>query len=476
MANSFFIDFHCHPTLKPYGRSFAHEKLNSSNPKDNNSIFHYNPPTLLDKLLNMSSTLTRFSQSGISALVKGNVKVIGASLSPIERGFFSGRLGTGCFSNALSNFITGVGKDRVESIRKNNDYFTDLQSEYQYLEQLNGVPVDGEQTKMQYKLVKNVDQVKENVSNQNVETISMILAIEGLHVFDSHVNRRAEEHEILANVEKLKSWKYKPFYISPGHHFYNQMCGHAKSLSGFLERILDQTYGMNTEFTSLGWVVLDKLLENNNHDRIHIDVKHMRVKSRTQYYSYLRNKPDVPIIVSHGGVNGLASIENKQTITDTGDNLFNKSELNFFDDEIILLSDSRGIFCIQLDERRIADRKILKKTTLNLSKKKMLDGKSGLVWNQIRHIAEILDKNGRAAWNIAALGSDFDGVVDPLNGFWTSEEFPSLAENLLNHAKEYIRHDGKKLIMPENRYADPEEIVKNVMCDNIMAFLQNHFR
>jgi len=476
MANSFFIDFHCHPTLKPYGRSFAHEKVNSTNPKDNNSIFYYNPPTLLDKLLNISSTLTRFSQSGITALAKGNVKVIGASLSPIETGFFSGRLGRGRFSNALSNFITGVGKDRVESIRKNNDYFADLQSEYQFLEQLDGVPVDGEQTKMQYKLVRNVDQVKENVSNQNVETISVILAIEGLHVFDSFVNRRAEEHEILANVEKLKSWKYRPFFISPGHHFYNQMCGHAKSLSGFLERILDQTYGMNTEFTSLGWEVLDKLLDNTNHDRIYIDVKHMSVKSRKQYYSYLRNKQDVPIIVSHGGVNGFASFESKQTTTDKGDNIFNKSELNFFDDEIILISDSRGIFCIQLDERRIADNKILMKTSLNISRKKMLYKKSGLVWNQIRHIAEILDKNGRGAWNITALGSDFDGVVDPLNGFWTSEEFPSLAENLTNHAIGYMHHDGKKLNMPENRHADPEKIVKNVMSNNIMAFLQNHFR
>jgi hypothetical protein len=44
----------------------------------------------------------------------------------------------------------------------------------------------------------------------------------------------------------------------------------------------------------------------------------------------------------------------------------------------------------------------------------MLYEKSRLVWNQVRHIAEVLDKNGRKARNTAAIGSDFDGIVDPL--------------------------------------------------------------
>ncbi len=112
---------------------------------------------------------------------------------------------------------------------------------------------------------------------------------------------------------------------------------------------------------------------------------------------------------------------------------------------------------------------------MNLCRNKMLYEKSQLVWNQVRHIAETLDKNGRKAWNTAAIGSDFDGIVDPLNGFWSSEDFPSLAENLLLHASEYIHNSGKKLTIPENRYADPEEIIFNVMCNNIMSFLYNHY-
>jgi hypothetical protein len=77
------------------------------------------------------------------------------------------------------------------------------------------VTVKVEQSEVQYKLVQNADQIIENVHNQNVETISIIITIEGSHVFNSFANRRAEKKEILANVEDLKSWKYKPLYISP---------------------------------------------------------------------------------------------------------------------------------------------------------------------------------------------------------------------------------------------------------------------
>ena len=476
MTNSFFVDFHCHLTMKPYGRSFRYGKTNSRNPEEASSIFHYDPPSLPDKLLNISSTLTKFSQSSVLALMKGHVKVIGASLYPIERNFFINRMGTGCFSNGLSNLVTGIGTERIGSVQKNHDYYDDLLSEYHFLKQLNGVPVDFKGIKIQYKLVQNADQIIESLKNQSTETISVITTVEGSHVFSRYASRRAEEHEILANVENMKSWKYRPFFISPGHHFYNGICGHAHSLSGFLEKIIDQSDGMNTGFTSLGWSVLEKLLDNTNNDRIHIDVKHMSALSRKQYYSYLKNKPDVPVIVSHGAVNGLPSIENGKMTAGNPENIFCQAELNFFDDEIMHIYDSGGIFCIQLDGRRIANQKILRKTLLNLCRNKMLFEKSRLVWNQVRHIAEILDKNGRKAWNTAAIGSDFDGIVDPLNGFWSSEDFPSLAEYLLLHASEYLHSGGKKLTMPENRYADPEEIVLNIMCNNIMTFLHNRFK
>ncbi len=476
MENSLIIDFHCHPSLKPYGKSFAKNLVNSPKAKDKNSIYYYDPPSLRDKILNISSTLSPFSQSDFTALNKAKIKVICASLYPIEKGFFTSKLGTGFLPDEISNFITGTGLNRIEFVQTNNNYFLDLQNEEKYFRQLHGTPVNIGDRSAQYFLVQNMDQIKQNLQLQDLNIISVIPTIEGSHVFNSHINQRAEEKEILANIEKLKKWEFPPFYITLAHHFYNEICGHAQSLSGLLKKVLDQNHGMNTGFTSLGWKVLDMLLDNSNGKRILIDIKHMSVISRIQYYKYLEKKPDIPVIVSHGAVNGLESISNKQVLTNNDNNIFNSSDINIFDDEIHKISDSNGLFCLQLDERIIANKEILKKSFLNLNKKKMLLKKAGLIWSQIRHIAETLDKTGRNAWNITAIGSDFDGIVDPLNGYWTSENLPSLFENLLIHAKNYMAGDGKNLINLSNRQIEPEIIVKNLMSENIIHFLETYYK
>ena len=61
---------------------------------------------------------------------------------------------------------------------------------------------------------------------------------------------------------------------------------------------------------------------------------------------------------------------------------------------------------------------------------------AGLVWKQIRFIAEVLDDADRFGWGIAAIGSDYDGLVDPPNGCWTSEEFGILEENMIHREEQ----------------------------------------
>ncbi|MBN2613036.1 MAG: membrane dipeptidase [Bacteroidales bacterium] len=475
MSANFTIDLHCHPSMKPFGKSFDKDFINSPQPSEENSIYHYNPPRLKEKILNIATTITRFSQSGFTTLHKGNVKVIGASLYPAEKGFFCGRLGTGKIPDAISDFITGFGKTRIDFIQNNHDYFTDLKREYEFYRQLHGIWVTTEGRSIEYRLARNIDELNLNIDDTVTDTLSVILTIEGFHAFNSYANRRAEVNEILDNVNDLKTWQYRPFFISAGHHFYNGMCGHAYSLSGIAGNMLDQGFGADTGISSLGFDVISTLLDNTNHNRVHIDVKHMSVESRKQYYKYLEDKPDIPVIVSHGAVNGLESFENRINTSNNGNNIFNQADINFFDDEILKVSDSNGIFCIQLDERRLADKTQLKKTFFNLSKKRMLTYRSELLWNQVRHIAETLDKKGKNAWNIAAIGSDFDGIVNPVNGFWTAEEFPLLKEYLLLHARDYMNSDGKNLHLEINKNISAEEIIENLFVGNAMRFLGQYF-
>jgi hypothetical protein len=62
----------------------------------------------------------------------------------------------------------------------------------------------------------------------------------------------------------------------------------------------------------------------------------------------------------------------------------------------------------------------LKKTGPFLNQRKMLFYKSKLIWNQIQHIAEVLNINDQYAWGIQCIGSDYDGMINSLNGFWTA--------------------------------------------------------
>jgi hypothetical protein len=71
------------------------------------------------------------------------------------------------------------------------------------------------------------------------------------------------------------------------------------------------------------------------------------------------------------------------------------------------------------------------------------------------------------------LGTDFDGIVDALNGFWTAEELPFLADFLERHAYNYMRDHN--LSMAEN-ILPADEIVARIMSLNGIAFLKLNFK
>ena len=132
-----FADIHCHPSFKSYGHSFPSLK-NNSNIRKKDSIFYYDPPNVLEKLIDLLGGIVKYRQSDISSLGFGNAGIICASLYPIERGFFDNKLGTSPFSDMLLNFITSVSKPRIDFVQQVTDYFADLENEYDFFKQLDG--------------------------------------------------------------------------------------------------------------------------------------------------------------------------------------------------------------------------------------------------------------------------------------------------------------------------------------------------
>ncbi len=452
---------------------------NSADRRRNSSIWRYDPPSVFDKALNYLSGLTKFSQSNFTALTLGGVDTVCVSLYPLEKWFIRNKMKNELILDLASNFALGIGAKRIDHIQEMQDYFADLLLQYDFYRQLDGKVFRVGGNRVRYKLVRSYDEIlelREQADSSRIRTIAVIISIEGLHVLNTGLRKEPVEAEVLQNIRAIKNWEYRPFFITVAHHFWNDLCGHAPSLTGVITKYADQGEGLDTGFTPLGWKVLERMLDNDKGRRILPDIKHMSVRAREEYYEFLERPEwkgkNIPLIISHGACNGLRSASNPVQAHPLTAAPLNPVTINFYDEEIIRLARSGGIIGLQLDERRIASKDTLKHTKKSLYRHKIMHYRSGLLWNQVRHIITVLDAEGLFAWDCMALGSDFDGIIDSLNGFWTAEELPFLADFLERHAFNYMKEAVFKV--PENRIR-ADEIVQRIFSTNGHEFLSKNF-
>lgn len=483
MQNS-YIDLHCHPSLKPYGKSFKHQppKQNKLNSGRKNSIWHYSPPNFLERQVNRLLTLTKFTQTDLTALAKANCNVMVISLYPFEKHFLKEKmLGVKFIPDLLVNFAAGVSQKRIDNIRNHNSYFQDLTDEYNYYMQLHNMAqiVDG--VTFTYRLVKDYEDIQNNIntSTTNRKIISLVPSIEGAHAFETGLDRdknTAKEAIVLANIETVKNWDHKPFFITLAHHFYNEICGHARSIGiGLIKS--QQNRGLDSDITDLGFKVIDSLLDNSKNKRILIDIKHMSTASRKTYYHLLETKyvnENIPIIVSHGAVNGKRSLVERDKTDSKLSKKFSDIDINFYDSEILKIAKSDGIFGLQLDERRIGSKSAIRSSRIYWpNKKRRYKNKSELIWNQVQHIAEILNINSLFCWGTVAIGSDFDGIINPIKGLWTAENIADIKPYLIEKAQEYL--DTKSPLLQTQNQISAQEIIDRLLHINANEFLRKNF-
>ncbi|SRX56167.1 membrane dipeptidase [Aequorivita sp. CIP111184] len=480
-----YVDIHCHPSLKPYSKSFKNKptKQNALDPNRKNSIWHYSPPNFLEKFVNRIVTLTKFTQTDLTALAKSKTKVVVVALYPFEKHFFGKEIiGIKGVTDVLVNLAASISQSRMDYIRSNNDYYLDLMDEYHYYKQLHNQVENIDGVIYTYRIVRSYKDVEKNLSQEtdSKKIINIIITIEGGHSFNTGLDLNkdmASRTEVIGNINAIKNWEHRPMFLTLAHHFYNELCGHARSISiGMLKK--NQDRGLNTGITDLGFDAIDLLLDNTDGKRIPIDVKHLSTSSRKAYYNLLDTKyvsEKIPIIASHGACNGKRSIVEWNLRDFMGhEDWFCDIDINFYDDELIRIARSSGIFGIQLDERRIGSSKAISESKMIFpNKRKQLNKKALLVWRQVQHIAEVLDRKGLFCWGIQSIGSDFDGIVNPINGLWTAENMKDLSEELLNHAESYL---SKNLIMLNDfNRINAETIVERVMHDNAMEFIKTNY-
>jgi hypothetical protein len=502
---NFSIDLHCHPNYKPFARAHAEDGQpplpQSSSVSSRSSLWHYNPPSLTDKLANYFLGITKFSQNNLTAALYGRLLVMVIGMGATEKFFFKNKLGDGVIGDLIDGFVSEFGRPRINAIQGISNYWNDFVNEMKFMEDQADQPVKIDGHWYTYRMPKNFGDLQANItenekdeagrSKTNPLIISIIPASEGLHILNCGLEQDCDPDEVKRHARELKNMANAPWFVTFSHHFYNELCGHARSLRKIIGKLTDQEEGINTAFTPLGIEVLDILLDKNIGRRILIDVKHMSAKARRDFYRMRKEKynSELPIIMSHGVCNGLptlgAVVSNNPELGNTfinpvenvvgGDGEFkDHNEINFFDDEILEMEESKGIIGLQLDERRLANDEAIDRIKHSLWRNKIMHYRSELLWRQVQYIAELLDAHGRYAWGSVAIGSDYDGIIDPLNSFWTAEQYDELAGYLERHAHNYFTNKPGRMKNSFNKVS-ADLVIQNIFRDNAWNFLRRWF-
>jgi microsomal dipeptidase-like Zn-dependent dipeptidase len=278
-----------------------------------------------------------------------------------------------------------------------------------------------------------------------------------------------------------------------------------------MRHLFNQEPGLDRGFTPLGREVLDLMLDRKEGRRILIDTKHMSIATRQEFYEIIRHKREeeqdhIPIIHSHAAINGWFNLEQAKSKADNNEldkgQFFSRWRINLTNEDILETYDSDGLIGVVLHEGRMPGeafnkqasklKKKLKRAIPHSEKhtrleRELKDLYLKLVWSTIFHIIKVVkDNRDENGWKMVALGSDYDGLVDPLNMFPEVDSFQDLRQELetyLGAGKEiYFAQNGVAKTIPAAEVRSlqfgqtPGQLLDAVLFGNTNQFLQKHFR
>ena len=461
----FFTDLHCHPILKCYGKNCHH----ASAEKDNQAnLFFHKPFSFWNRIIENTTTITPYRQADFISAVEGNTVILGFSMYSPEKDFFLGDIDNSFLENAVTHFGT-TWIDEIKSPK--NDYFKTLKCQFRFIEELNGKDIKIGNETYRYRIIQSGKELEEALISQERNTVFLIYNIEGGHNLFRQINTKEETSQTIVpeSIEFLKS--KAPLYVTMAHHFYNQLTGHCISFSDSVAGHLDQKFGSDLGLRPQGESVIRQLLSTDNGPRILIDIKHMNPRARNQYYTILdemerESYGKIPIIFSHGGANGMDSF----TTHRINNPLLHHEEIGLYDDEIIRLVRSGGLFGLNLDERVMSSPETLKKTKCYKWPKRRFFETSKLIWNNIEQFVRVCATESLNPWPHICIGSDYDGIINPINGFWTLKYMPRFKTYLQKHLHKFLR-ENKKMDFGMTE----QEIIDGIFSRNTTDFIIKHY-
>jgi len=163
---------------------------------------------------------------------------------------------------------------------------------------------------------------------------------------------------------------------------------------------------------------------------------------------------------------------------------FNNWSINLSDEEIIEVFNSRGIMGINFDQRIVSGADIIEDYDNNFKKRdikrninsvRKFWGKQLLenilaITNAVYASNEIPPEDKVKIWDMIALGTDFDGMINPVDAFITAEDFKELETTLIDLMKK--RDNGNGVL----HGLDIEHITRKIMFDNALEFALRNYK
>lgn len=343
-----------------------------------------------------------------------------------------------------------------------------------------------------YRIPKNKTELLKSLADDS--EITMVLTIEGAHSIGTDKCKSVQD--ISDRIKFIKEmWEVPVFFITFAHHFDNHLCGHAHSIPGMGKVLMKQRKHMNEGFRRNGNRIVRETLglslsgepDPSLGYRILIDVKHMAARSRQEYYQLVKERltkgDRIPVIASHCGYSGINTLQDhidceKKEKDDFCDpsGKFNAWNINMCDEDIEMIVKTQGMFGISFDQR-----------ILGITKKDLKDPSSKrngiqLIWENIEGIAKSAYNNSNLTeqekpqiWKSLTIGTDFEGLIDPVNPYPTALEYGLFANNLVFEIDQARKNPDNKHLAHIKSREDAEKLVDDFCYNNAEDFVKANY-
>ena len=507
------LDFHVHPALKAQ----MCDPAALPGPWDLVNIQFQNP-TLLTRILKCQGINGVIdSQAAITQLLDGGVNIIGLALHPPESAMMRDRLINLLAEQEQTSYID---LNRIRDIASGDIYFQMLN------EELANLLAHENNHGRRLKIMSAFSQYKPSDGN----TLHAFLILEGAHAFMGVQQGKREDEkwqDFWNNFENFTD-NNRLLSINMAHLQQNEFCNHAFGIQIFKP---EPFYPMGKGISPHGF----RLLQRMDQKGILLDVKHMSLLARKQLKDY--HTGNRPYICTHAGLTGIHSSDRGKYFMEKDEldggylrikyykpagylagTAFNCSSINLYDDDVINIIFSGGLIGLSMDQRilglpddiflgddyvdDIFDMEVVSMQEKNfftgvenssLTESDYLDVYDILktdrqnylryharhFMNNVFHFFALAGKNNINPALVAesiCIGSDFDGMINPIDCCRNVTKLEDFKKYLLRNFMEWEREAAYALPVRISSFIRPEDLLENIFYRNALQFLEKHLR